>query len=85
MKVKCFKPLSMEKLATKTNDAVRSASYIDITNALSNIEETPSIREPLVTELRRLIDKSEPTKFESIFLMMVQVHLQAEIQDAGED
>ena len=83
--IKYFKPLSVEQLAQKTEDAYKQLSYHDMLQAITNIEEAPTYREPLIKEARKLLDKPEKTPLESVLMMILFNDLQAEIELGGDD
>ena len=85
MIVKYFKPLTIEQLTQKTKDAYKQLSYHDMLQAITNIEEAPLYREPLIKEARKLLDKPEKTPLESVLMMILFNDLQAEIGLGGED
>ena len=77
--IKYFKPLTPKQLAQKTEEAYKQLSYHDMLQAIINIEEAPAYREPLIKEVRKLLDKPEKTPLESVLMMVLFNDLQADI------
>ena len=83
--IKYFKPLTIEQLAERTEQAYKKLTYLDLLQAITNIEETHEYREPLIKEARKLIDKQELTAFESMFMLILFRDLETEIGLGGDD
>jgi hypothetical protein len=82
--IKYFRPLTVQQVATKTENAYRELTYLDLAQAISDISEAHTYREPLVKEARRLIDRDDLTPFEAILYKILYTHLRAQIELEGE-
>lgn len=80
-------PLTPAEVATLTDKAVKECSYIELINALTNIDGQPFDREALTKAFRRVAAKPahERTDFESVVVMAVYRDLQEEITLRGKE
>ena len=83
--IKYFKPLTIEQIVERTEQAYKKLTYQDMLQAITNIEEAHEYREPLIKEARKLVDKQKLTAFESMFMLILFRDLEAEIKLGGDD
>ena len=84
-KIKYFKSYSTDGLMKASNEAFRERTYLDIIDAFKSIEECPRQRDPLVEEIRTLLDKPTLTKLEAIIMQIVLIHTRSELELAGKE
>lgn len=85
MTIKYFKGYSTDGLMKASNEAFRERTYLDIIDAFKSIEECPRQRDPLVEEIRTLLDKPTLTKLEAIIMQIVLVHTRSELELQGKE
>jgi len=83
--IKYFKGYSTDGLMKASNEAFRQRTYLDIIDAFKSIDECPRVRDPLVEEIRTLLDKPTLTKLEAIVMQIVLIHTRSELELQGKE
>jgi len=83
--IKYHAPLAYTEIRTRTDEAVKHCSYVELMNALINIDDVPFDREALIKEFRKMSQRPahDRTDFESTLLMVVMRDLEQEIINNG--
>ena len=85
MEIKYFKEYSTDGLMKASDEKFRQSTYLDIMSAFESIEEKTEVREPLVAEIRTLLDKPTLTKLEAIIMQIVSIHTRTELEREGKE